>query len=225
MTALYQVCYFSAIPRLGVAIATLLTLCSAPLIVALLSAIVLRERPTFRVFVAFAVAVLGTALLVGTDSGRGAGGSAMSGTLLALASSLGYAVVTLCSRSLSARCHPVQTLALGFAIGALLLLAATFPGGPHLGYSPQGWALVVYLGVVPTALAYVLFVWGLRSVPSTAATIATLLEPLTSTALACLFLGERLGRLGAWGGVLLAGAMLMLVLDTTRSAARTDAQQ
>jgi drug/metabolite transporter, DME family len=65
----------------------------------------------------------------------------------------------------------------------------------------------------PTALAYVLFVRGLRSVPATAATIATLLEPLTSTILAWLLFGERLGRLGAWGGLLLGAAMLMLVLD------------
>jgi DME family drug/metabolite transporter len=218
MTALYQVCYFSAIPRLGVASATLITICSAPVIVATLSALLLRERPTFRTFAALTIAVVGTALLVGMDRGSGGAGSALSGTLLALASSVGYAVVTLCSRRLSTRCHPVQALTLGFAIGALLLLAATLPGGPRLSYSPRGWALVAYLGIVPTALAYVLFVSGLRSVPSTAATIATLLEPLTSTALACLFLGERLGRLGAWGGVLLGAAMVMLVLDTRRPA-------
>lgn len=219
MMALYQVCYFSAIPRVGVAIASLITLCTAPVLVALLSAVVLRERPTLRVLTALGVALLGTVLLVGTGSANGSGGSAVAGTLLALVSSLGYAVVTLCGRSLSPRCHPLQTLALGFAIGALLLLATTLPAGPHLRYTAQGWILVAYLGIVPTALAYVLFVRGLRSVPATAATIATLLEPLTSTILAWLLFGERLGRLGAWGGLLLGAAMWMLVLDRSPSPA------
>lgn len=213
MMALYQVCFFSAIPRVGVAIATLVTLCSAPVLVALLSAALLRERPTLRVFTALAVALLGAALLVGKAPGDGPGGSAAAGTLLALVSAVGYAVVTLCSRRLSARCHPVQTLAFAFAIGALLLLATTFPAGPRLRYPALGWALIAYLGVVPTALAYVLFISGLRTVPATAATVATLLEPLTSTALAWLLFGERLGRLGALGGLLLGAAMLMLVLD------------
>jgi drug/metabolite transporter, DME family len=42
--ALYQVCYFAAIARVGVAIAVLVTLCTAPVMVALLSALFLRER-------------------------------------------------------------------------------------------------------------------------------------------------------------------------------------
>lgn len=217
MTALYQVCYFSAISRVGVAIATLVTLCSAPVMVALLSAVLLGERPTLRVVAALAIALAGTALLVGVGPAPGSAGTSAAGTLLALGSALGYAVVTLSSRSLSARCPPVQSLALGFAIGAALLFCATLPGGPEVRYTIRGWALLTYLGLVPTALAYALFVRGLRSVPATVATIATLLEPLTSTALAWGLFGERLGRLGGLGALLLGAAMLTLVLGAQPS--------
>src|SRR5512141_1145437 len=52
MTALYQLCYFSAIRHLGVAPATVVTLCSAPAMVAVLSALLLGERPSARVWAA-----------------------------------------------------------------------------------------------------------------------------------------------------------------------------
>ena len=48
MLAGYQLCYFGAIQRVGVAIATLVTLCTAPVIVAVLSVVLLGERPTRR---------------------------------------------------------------------------------------------------------------------------------------------------------------------------------
>ena len=58
--------------------------------------------------------------------------------------------------------------------------------------------MLLYLGAVPSALAYALFFTGLRTVPGAVASIVTLLEPLTATALATAFLGERLspGRAG-----------------------------
>lgn len=214
MTALYQVCYFHAIPRVGVAVATLITLCSAPVIVALFSAVVLGERPTSNVVAALSLAVGGTVLLVGAGPavGTASAGSSIAGVALALAAAAGYAVVTLCSRGLSTECHPVQTLAFGFAIGAALLLAATFPAGPTLRLPTRSWALLLYLGLVPTALAYALFISGLRHVTATAATVATLLEPLTSAVLAWLLFGERLKGGGMLGAVLLGAAMLMLLV-------------
>ena len=75
----------------------------------------------------------------------------------------------------------------------------------------MGWVLLGYLGFVPTAVAYGLFLAGLRSTPATTASVATLMEPLTSTVLAWLLCGERLG-MSAWLGILLLfSAMGLLV--------------
>ena len=63
--AQYHVCYFAAISFVGVAMASLVTLCSAPILVAIISAILLRERPTSRVLWALALAILGTVCLIG----------------------------------------------------------------------------------------------------------------------------------------------------------------
>ena len=71
----------------------------------------------------------------------------------------------------------------------------------------ESWALIVYLGVVTMAFAYVLLYAGLRSTPSGTAVVATLLEPVTAVLIAVLFLGETLSVLGALGCLLILGAI------------------
>jgi DME family drug/metabolite transporter len=69
------------------------------------------------------------------------------------------------------------------------------------------WALVVYLGVVTMAFAYVLLYAGLRSTPSGTAVVVTLLEPVTAVVIAVLFLGETLTAAGVLGCLLILAAI------------------
>jgi DME family drug/metabolite transporter len=216
--AFYQVCYFAAIARVGVAIAVLVTLCTAPVMVALLSALLLRERLTSAIVLALVCALAGTAMLiwVGPETAGGARHDTLVGVLLALGSAFGYTVLTLCSRALASRYHPLQPITIAFTAGALLLLPFALATGFAISYPAGGWALLLYLGLVPTALAYVLFLTGIRSVTATVASIATLIEPLTSTLLAWLLFGEQLGPLGVFGAALLLGAIGLLYRGESR---------
>lgn len=217
--ALYQVCYFAAIARVGVAVAVLVTLCTAPVLVVLLSAWILHERLTAGVGLALLCALIGTPLLVGARATNGLDlQTLIAGVGLALASALGYAVLTLCSRALAGRCHPLQPLLVGFASGALLLLPFALATGFVIAYPPLGWALLLHLGLLPTALAYVLFLIGMRHTRASVASIITLLEPLTATALAWAIFGERLGVVGLAGAALLLGAIGLLYRDEARGA-------
>ncbi len=215
--ALYQVCYFAAIARLGVAIAVLITLCTAPVMVALISALLLRERLGRVVLLALLCAICGTVLLVwvGPDA-SGVAHDTLPGILLALSSAFGYTIITLCSRTLAGRYHPLQPITVGFGAGALMLLPFALVTGMVVAYPALGWGLLLYMGLVPTALAYGFFLAGMRHTTATVATIATLIEPLTSTTLAWLLLGERLGPLGLLGGALLLGAIGLLYRHSTR---------
>lgn len=211
MMALYQVCYFGAIAKVGVAVAVLVTLCTAPIIVALLSLWLFREKLTFKLTVALTLALFGTTLLVGVHpNATGGQGNTLTGVLMALGSAFGYAVVTLCSRLLAGRNHPLQSLTIGFGTGAIILLPFALFNGFAISYPVVGWALLLYLGLVPTVLAYVLFLSGIRHTTATAASITTLLEPLTSTLLASLFFNEQLGLFGLLGGLLLLGGIVLL---------------
>jgi len=77
--------------------------------------------------------------------------------------------------------------------------------------------LLLYLGCIPTALAYVLFQSGMRSTSATLTSILTLCEPLTAAILAWIIFGEYLGLAGILGAVLLLGTIFLLARSEARS--------
>jgi len=221
LTALYQVCYFGAIARTGVAVATLVTLCTAPVMVAIISVAFTRKRPTRSTLVALIGALSGTSLLVLFQEQSKVSGTDAGGIVLALVSAFSYGMVTLISQRLAAHRDPFQSLAVSFSLGAAALFVVARSQGMVMTYSPLAWLLLVYLGTVPTALAYVLFFKGMRSTSATAASISTLLEPMVATLLAWFLFGERFTPVGFLGIALLGGSLLLLYLGARAPLRKT----
>lgn len=210
MQAIFQFTYLAAIPDCGVTIATLIAICVAPVIVVVYSALFLRERITVKVIVALLCALGGTILLSGTPVGLQHPERVWIGVLLSLACAASYAVVILGGRSLSHRYPPLQVNTVAFGVGALLLFACSLTIPLVFNYPLGVWVLLLYLGCIPTALAYLLFQSGMRSTPATLTSILTLVEPLTAAILAWIIFGERLSLLGIVGALLLLGTIFLL---------------
>ncbi|NJM05253.1 DMT family transporter [Candidatus Gracilibacteria bacterium] len=210
LLALYQWCYFTAISLSGVTVATLVTLCTAPVIAALVAVPLAGERLSWAIALALVLALVGTALLIGVQPHMQLAPATVVGASFALGSAAGYALLTVCGRLMSAQAHPLLLNRIAFPVGALLLLLIALPSGLTVSYPPIGWGLLLYLGLVPTALAYALFFIGMRSTAATSATIITLLEPLTATLLATALFEEQLPPLGLVGGALLLAALGVL---------------
>lgn len=212
MMALYQVSLFTAIPYLGVTVAVIITICTAPVLIAVLAAVFLKEAFTGRVALALVMALTGTVFVAGlTPEELMARGQQLTGVLWALGSGVGYAIITLVSRALAGRYHPLQPVSVGFTAGALLLLPLALANGFVTTYPLNGWALLAYLGLVPTALAYWVFFTGMKETPATTASIIVLLEPLVAALLAAFLYQEQLPPLGWLGAALLLAAMGVLV--------------
>ena len=210
--AAYQVCYFSAVPRTGVAVTALLAICSAPLCIAPLAAAFLGERLTAATRIALAMAVTGAALLVVGPRGLGPmDARAALGALLALGAGVSYAAYATTAKALLARRPPLTVAAATFSIAALVLSPSLAAGERLREPLAAGWPLLLALGIGPTAVAYALFTTGLARVPATAAGIASLLEPLTAATLGVAWFGERLGAAGWAGGALVLGGFAVLL--------------
>jgi DME family drug/metabolite transporter len=209
--AAYQLCYFWAVPRTGVALTALLAICSAPILITAGAALTLNERPGRSALAALVLAVGGTAMiLVGPRAAGGAPRDFAAGAVSAIGAGLSYAVYAVTAKGLLRRAAPLPLAAVTFTLAALLLtplLTLERDAGAQLA---AGWPLLLYLGIVPTAAAYVIFGAGLRRVTATAAGTATLLEPLTAAALGVLVFGERLGAVGWAGAALLLAALALL---------------
>ena len=67
-------------------------------------------------------------------------------------------------------------------------------------YDGRGVSVVVYLGIVTTSVAYILFSAGLKRIPSSSAVTLSLAEPLTAALLSVIVVGERLNGT-SWIGI------------------------
>lgn len=215
LQALYQASYSAAIAYAGVTVSTLIAICAAPVIVALFSTMITREHLTLATLIALVGALSGTILLVVARANYGHPGSgnvSLSGVAFAFLSACGYAGFILCGRRLSGDYHSLQVNAVAFGAGALLLLFASVFTHLVIVYPLWGWFLLLYLGCVPTGLAFALFQLGMRSLSATVVSIITMLEPLMAAVLAWIFFQEQLTPLGLLGAALLLGSMVMILL-------------
>ncbi|GIH77997.1 DMT family transporter [Planobispora longispora] len=212
--AVCQTAYFAAIAESGLAVATVVTTGATPVFVAAGSAVLLRERPGAAGLGCVAAALAGLALLASDD---GPAGFSPAGAGWALLSAAGYAGVTLLNRARPA--EPYSTAMGGFAVGAACLLPVALAHGMlPSGEQLASWALIAYLGAIPTALAYGLFFAGLAAVRAMTASVITLVEPVGAAALGVLLFGERLSPQAAGGAALLLAAVVLLALGERKEA-------
>ncbi|GIF65137.1 membrane protein [Asanoa ishikariensis] len=218
----FQTAYFAAVQYAGLAIATVVTLGSGPILIAVGARLTSDDERLGRGgALTVGLALLGLLLLVG--GGGATGGSAPTlGLACAAVSATGYAAVTLLNRRSGPTADPLSTTLGGFTVGLICLFpAALFEGLlPTTGDAGQTVALLAYLGAAPSALAYALFFAGLAVVRATTASVLALAEPLAAAVIAVLWLDERLTVSATAGSILLGVAVVALTL-TERRAART----
>jgi drug/metabolite transporter, DME family len=212
----YQLFYFAAIPISSVTLVVVIALCSAPIIVAVLSIPIFKERLTSLIIFSLILGLGGTLLLAfGGNNGSTTNSNAnyLLGAILALGAGFSYSALTILSRIAAKRTdsNASQFIAIAFTFGAvLLLIAAIATGSLKLDLAPGVWLIAAYLGIVPTGLAYIIFVFALKSVSATVTTIITLLEPAIAALLAWLLLGETITLLTIGGAGLLVASVYLL---------------
>ena len=209
--AVYQLAFFQAVADTGVAVGAIVAIGSGPVFAGILERVLDGVWPGRTWLLATALATAGVVVLSlasATDASLSAAGIA-----LALVSGLGYATYTIVAKRLLRLGHtPVAVMGASFGLGAVLLLPVLLLGDTAWLHTPDGLALALYLGIVPTALAYSLFARGLRSLDASEVTTLVLAEPLTATVLGVVVLGERVGIGGVLGAVLILAGLAVLAL-------------
>ncbi|GAA1744251.1 DMT family transporter [Aeromicrobium alkaliterrae] len=215
LTAIYQGLYFLAVLAAGVSVATVVSLGLAPVLAATWEHARARTRPSPRELAVLAAALVGLLLVSTASTGHGgAGDQPVLGLLLAVASGAVYAATTVLGHHLARDVDPVALTTCATGAGTVLLapflVVAALGDRPVATSRPEGWLLLVYLGVATMALSYGLLYAGLRTTSGSAATVATLVEPLSAAALAALLLDERLTATALVGGALILAAVVGL---------------
>lgn len=195
---LYQITFFSAVKSTGVAIGTVTALGSAPALTGIVAFLINREKPTKRWFLATVITTIGIIVL---STSKGLTDFNFRGFLLAIGAGASYSIFAVASkRALMDGVTIAEAMFRIFGLGAILSAPLLFLGNMHWLVTTRGWLMIFWLGLVPTAVAYIAYAYGLAKVRASTASTLILAEPATATLLASIVLGEAINSRG-WIGI------------------------
>jgi drug/metabolite transporter (DMT)-like permease len=208
---LFSICMLWGV-ALTSATASGLVLSALPVVVALLSSVLLRERLSGRVLVAVLCAGAGIALIELARPARATTSSSWLGDALVFAAVCCEALYVVIGKRLAATRTPMRVSAWINLWGLVL----TAPFGlwqiVRLDLSavqPRFWAYLVFYALAASVVAVALWMSGLRRIPAGIAGVFTVALPLSTTAVAVGVLGEALTWMHA---IALSCALLAILL-------------
>lgn len=185
-----------------------LTHYTAPLFVALLAPLLLKERLTLRIALAILLSMTGLWIMLDISAKEIlnlilAGDKNTMGIIAGLISGLAYALIIITFRVFSQNYHPlVLTFSQNSIITLILLPFSVLDLRIHHGL----WAVII-MGIVHSTIAPILYFNGMKTVTANRAAILGYLEPLCAILLGFIFLDEVIGLRTFIGGsmILLSG--------------------
>lgn len=193
-----------------------------PVLIVLFAALMHGRRPGRIEIAGLAVSLAGVAVIVARGDFAAFARLSFNGYDLVVLAGMAvwaYYSVRLATRS-TALPFPAFMFLAG-SIGLALVVPAAIVEvlvGPPQRPSALDFTGVIYLGVVPTLIAMLLYAWGLKRIGPVQAGLFTHLVPVFSAVLATIFLGERLQGFHAVGFALVAGGAIAALLRPTDAA-------
>ncbi|TKI48972.1 DMT family transporter [Lysinibacillus tabacifolii] len=207
--ALFQGLFFTSIRLTGVAIGTVVTIGSAPMFSGVLEWLFWKTRPSKIWDIATIMTITGCILLFINSGDRAIH---LGGVGLAVCAGLSFAVYTNMSKQLMAQQEALPAVAMTFSICAVLLLPFSISSGFSWLAEMQNLWTMIFMGVMCTSIAYLLFLSGLQKISSSSAVTLSLAEPLTAAMLGVLLVGEHLSSTSWVGVAMLLGGIVVLTL-------------
>jgi drug/metabolite transporter (DMT)-like permease len=220
---LFSICMLFGVYR-STALAAGVIMAAIPAVVALLSWLLLGERPGWRTSSGIACAIAGIALvsLARDDEGELASGSLL-GSLLLLAAVTCEALYVVIGKKLSAHVGPKRISALINLWGLALVTPLALWQLPDfsVGFIPQSsWVLLVVYSIAASMLTVWLWMTGVRHVPASSAGVFTVFLPISAATVGMLIYGEQFTTLQAAAFALaLVGVVLATVPGRLRAPA------
>jgi drug/metabolite transporter (DMT)-like permease len=177
----------------------------APVLAALLAAVLLGEPISRRTAVALGLAVAGVAIMLGAP-----GGGTTKGDLLALAMALSFALALVITRH-----RRDVSMAPATCLSQVLLVVVFLPFATLADVGGQDVAVLAALGAGQIGLGLIFLTLGARLIPAAQVGLITLLEVVLGPLWVWLALDERPGALTLVGGAVVVAA---IVIQTRPSA-------
>jgi drug/metabolite transporter (DMT)-like permease len=213
---LYQICFVGGVDGTSVSNSALI-IGATPVVIAIASALLGRERITTLHWLGAATSALGIYLVVG--HGADFGGAHLTGDLLVMTSVCCWAIYSMGAASLIARHSPLYVTGTTFAVGAVPYFLFALPALAKISWHTV--SAYVYVSVVMSALlalclAYLIWYTAIQAIGVARTSLYSNLVPVAAMAVAAVWLDEPITS------IKVAGASAVLTgLWLTRQGRKT----
>ncbi len=166
------------------------------------------------------MSVIGVGVIIAGSADREMSGTLL-GILILLFAAVFWTVYILASKPLNDKYSPLTITTVLFVIGAIVLLPVFFLHKPQsiLALTPGNWLLILLFTIVCIAIADLLYMYGISSLPVVIPSIVVNLLPFVTIIVSWVVFHTMLGLLQLLGGLLIIASVIMTALD---KADRTD---
>lgn len=189
-----------------------------PVMVAVIMAVVFRERASWQTIVAIILSLGGIGLLY---QGNGETNLSLVGMLFVLQGAFTYAIYFVVTNKapLNLPTMKVTFYVLVFSTVTILLYSLT-AADRHIQWlaTPAQWGYALSLALVSTIISLVLLTIAIKEIGSPPTAIMGALEPLTAVLIGVLMFGESFTWRLVGGIILILGAVMLIILGNAFSA-------
>ena len=180
-----------------------------PIFVILASPFLLKEKLTAKKAICAAFALLGMVFVSGMMETGIPALSEAKGVLYGLGAACFYATVVLMNKKITdinAYDKTIMQLGMGAIVLTPYVMLTQDIGTAALSMTPPLWVLLLFVGLVHTGVAYVLYFDALKDLKAQTVAIFSYIDPIVAILLSALLLKENMGIYGIIGAVLVLGS-------------------
>ena len=189
---------------------------TAPIFMALLGLIFFKEKLNTLKVTGIVIATLGLLLLVGKGNPTNIDLIKNRGDLLILSSSFTWGIYSMVNKKISLNYSPVMTILYLFIMMAIIIIPFTINDSTINSVktlSGIGWVAILFLGLLCSGVAYVIWAYALREMESAKVGAYLYFEPFVTVITAWIFLEENITLFMIFSGLIITAGVYLVNKD------------
>ncbi len=191
---------------------------STPAFMVIFARLLLKERLNLKKGISVGLATIGVFLIVGNGQ---IGMSNQLGGISLLVAALTWALMSVLLKRVPSNYSPIVVTAYSILVAIIILTPFVLGRLDEINFSqlthPTIWGGLLYLGIVSTACAFILWNRGLQLLNASSGGLFFFFQPLVGTLLGWLLLGESIGGTFWVGSILILSGVLLVIREKTET--------
>jgi RarD protein len=189
---------------------------TAPIFMALLGLLFFKEKLNNIKVIGIFIATTGLLLLVGKGNPTNIDLIKNKGDLLILSSSFTWGIYSMVNKKISLNYSPVMTILYLFIMMAIIIIPFTISDASInsvKNLSSVGWIAILFLGLLCSGVAYVIWSYALREMESAKVGAYLYIEPFVTIVTAWIFLKEDITLFMILSGLIITAGVYLVNKD------------